>query len=172
LFWDLADQTPEGLLQASGAFVRLLAMVRAHFADGETYETVHAMVLQRLEPLSDSDKMRWNELMWFILSWDWYRRPREEWEKLSAAAVTSQKNVVRQHEVITMSQTMAQEVMAKGEARGVRAVRDILRGLIEDRFGELPATLAQRIETIEDLERLKICTRQVSRVQTLDELQL
>jgi hypothetical protein len=98
------------------------------------------------------------------------------WEKLSAVAIDSQKNGARQHEVKTMSLTMAQEVMAKGEARGeargVRAVRDILRGLIEDRFGELPAALAQRIETIEDLERLKACCLQVYRIQTLDELHL
>jgi hypothetical protein len=62
LFWDLAEHSPEELLSATGEFLQALAVVRAEGEDLPTYQAVFSDVLKRLEPLSESDKMRWRDL--------------------------------------------------------------------------------------------------------------
>jgi hypothetical protein len=63
--------------------------------------------------------------------------------------------------------------MAIGELQGaLKARRDTLRMLLEDKFGPLPLTSIQQIEAINDLDRLKAAIRQVSRIQKLADLQL
>ena len=76
-----------------------------------------------------------------------------------------------------IAQTWEQELVARGaalgEARGeLRARREDLRALLEERFGPLPQGLAERIEATDDLERLRGALRQVLHVQSPDELDL
>jgi hypothetical protein len=62
---------------------------------------------------------------------------------------------------------------ARGEVRGaLRTRREDLRTLLEDRFGTLPAELLQRIEAMDDGERLRSALRQVVKLQSPEELQL
>lgn len=77
---------------------------------------------------------------------------------------------------VTESQQVL-EWMAQGKAEGealgaLQAHRTLLRNLLEDRFGPLPADLLQRIEAMTDLERLGAAIREVYRVQALTDLQL
>ena len=72
-----------------------------------------------------------------------------------------------------MTQTIAEALRAEGEAKGaLRASRKLLRGLLEERFGALPEAVSQRIEATTDLDRLEAAVLQVSRLQSLDDLQL
>src|SRR5205823_1967614 len=81
LFWDLADRTPQELIQAAGEWLAALAVVRAEQAGSEAFEAILREVLQRLEPLSEQDRMRWLDLLWFIISWALRRRPGAERER-------------------------------------------------------------------------------------------
>jgi hypothetical protein len=132
--------------------------------------------LRRLETLSGSDKVRWKELLWFVLSWSLRRRPDEEKDSWKQAVVASQDKADDQAEVLAMSEvawkTWEDAVRERGEASGeLRARRAVLRELLEEKFGPLPDGLIQRIESI-DLDRLRAAIRQVLRVQSLDELAL
>jgi hypothetical protein len=69
----------------------------------------------------------------------------------------------------TIGQTWEQELLAEGE---LRARRQVLKELIEDRFGEVSETLALQIEHTRDPERLRQCIREVWHVQGLSELNL
>jgi hypothetical protein len=61
----------------------------------------------------------------------------------------------------------------KGWKKGaLRACREDVRLVLEERFGPLPEELVQRIEATEDLQRLEACIRQSVHIQSLDELQL
>jgi hypothetical protein len=69
------------------------------------------------------------------------------------------------------------EGRAEGEVRGkalgaVESLREALRDVMIDRFGELSRELVQKIDAIDDVERLKAALRQVHRIDTLEELQL
>jgi hypothetical protein len=66
----------------------------------------------------------------------------------------------------------SQQVLEWQRQSAVKTAREILRTLLEDRFGPLPKKLLQRIEATDDLERLREAVRQVHRLQKLDDLQL
>lgn len=66
-----------------------------------------------------------------------------------------------------------QELLGRGEARGhVREYRGNLRMLLEERFGPVPEALAQQIEALEDLERLRALFRRALQINSLSELRL
>jgi hypothetical protein len=69
----------------------------------------------------------------------------------------------------SIGQTWEQEVFARGQ---LTACRENLRAFLEARFGTLPEDLLRRIETADDLERLRDCIRQVGRITSLEQLQL
>jgi hypothetical protein len=173
VFWDLAGRTPRELLDAVGEFSKVLAVVRAEREDSATYLAVFEEALQRLELLSGQDKMRWRELVWLIVSWGWHRRPRQEWQPLLAAALASQTHVAHQQEVKAMSETLlksyAEEVFEEGQ---LHAYRQMLRRLLERRFGPLPVDLARRIETASDLKRLQACIDEVYQIPGLSAMDL
>jgi hypothetical protein len=69
--------------------------------------------------------------------------------------------------------SVVNEWIAMGEAKGeLKSCRVLLRDLLEERFGPLPAAVRQRIEAAEDLEQLRAAIRQALRLQSLDQLQL
>jgi hypothetical protein len=115
------------------------------------------------------------------LTWALWRRPVGERAILLAAAQSSQENLVHRQEVHTVGQTIAEALIAEGEARGreqgeaigaLRTSRRILQRVLVQRFGPLPATILQRIEAAEGPERLQACIEHVSALQSLEDLAL
>ena len=190
LFCDLAEWTPEALLGMAGSFLKALAIVRAERSDSATFRRVFEEVARQLEELHDRDKMRWYELLRLVLSWGLYRRAATEKDDLVAAARDSQRNAEDRLEVETMSDVLlqtwpekvAEEARARGLAEGIAEglaegiaegqllkSREILRRLLEKRFGSLPQALARQIESSFDGEALQAGIDQVVEIRSLDE---
>jgi hypothetical protein len=134
-------------------------------------------VLRRLEGLSEAERVRWHDLLWFVLSWGLRRRPGRERRRLLETARSSQAGVEHREDVRQMSetieQTWEQEMLEQGATRGqIREARNLLRLYLEERFGALSEEVAQQIEAIDDLERLRGLFRQALRVTSLAELEL
>mgnify|MGYP007135524777 CR=1 FL=1 len=127
-------------------------------------------MLERLQRLSDTNPVRWHGLSWFVLSWALRRRPSAETEALLATAQRSQVNARRRQEVRKMSETIIrtrdQEMLAQGQ---LCEARSVLRTVLDKRFGPLPEGVAQRIQTIEELERLRQLFSQGLEVTSLAE---
>ncbi len=173
LFWDLAERDPEELVRQAAAWLQALAVVRLQDADAATFRRMMCAVERQWNDLSLRDRQRWRELMRFILAWAHRRRPPEEYTDLLADAVAAQAEASQQQEVQTMTQTIAEWLHEKGRAEGALITsREMLRNLLERRFGSLPEDLRQRIETATDLDRLKACIYQVYDLTSLDELPL
>jgi hypothetical protein len=163
------------LLASSGEWLPALAVVRAEREEVGTFRDVFAEVMRRLEPLRHSERLRWEDLMWFLVSWAYRRRPGEEKKDLVATATARLDSVAVKEEVEKMStkveQTWEQELLQRGDSRGsLRTAREFLRDLLEDSFGPLPEAWAQRIESIEDVELLRRWGRRVKHIKSLDEL--
>src|SRR5207245_1599202 len=82
-------------------------------------------------------RMRWHDLLWFVLSWALRRRPGAEREELLEAARSSQMDLKHREEVAALSETVGvtweHELVARGEARGrLEALRENLRLLLEE----------------------------------------
>jgi hypothetical protein len=73
----------------------------------------------------------------------------------------------------TIEQTWEQELLARGQAHGqIREARSALRTLLEERLGSLPESVIQRLEAIDDLERLRQLFRRGLQGASLAELDL
>jgi hypothetical protein len=177
VFPDLAGKTPAEWLQAAGEWLNALALVRADDAEAEAFGALLEQVLRRLEGLAERDRVRWYELVRFTLVWALYRRPGPEREQLIAAAQASQTNVERQKEVQAVGMTIAEalkaEGMAEGQAKGrLEDAREMLQGLLEEKFGPVPEAIRLRIQATTDLARLHAAARGVLHLGSLEQFDL
>lgn len=185
IFWEVAAESAEDLCESRREFIAAMALIRAEREDGDSYRRIYAEVLKRIEPLCQSDRHRWKELLGFVLEWSLRRRPRNERPEFRAIAVDRHRDAERKREVQEMNATlevgMDKEIFDRGVAQGV--AQGVARGeiqarradvmlLLEDRFGPIPSELRRQIDAIEDPTRLAAVLRQIIRIRSLTELQL
>jgi predicted transposase YdaD len=97
--------------------------------------------------------------------------------------------VARQKEVQAVGMTIAEALKAEGKAEGraegkaegraegkaegrLDNARELLQGLLEEKFGALPEAVRQRIQAASDLARLNAAVRGVLHLGSLEQLQL
>ena len=172
LFWNLADQTPEALLQTGEAWLQALAVIRPRMSRRRRFGPVFTEAVARLKAAWPYH-VRWYDLMRIVLTWMWWRRPRAEHAQLEAATEASLPETAFKQEIQTMNRKLGKTVPEIAMEEGqLLARRETLRTLLEDRFGQLPEALIQRIEATTDFDRLRNAIRQVYRVQGIEEIQL
>jgi hypothetical protein len=173
LFWDVAERSPEELLETTSELLTTLAVVRAEEADEATFRAVFARVLSRLEALSERERVRWHDLLWFVLSWAMRRRPGDEQADLLRSARGSQADVARQEEIEKMAKAIGQsweeELLERGR---VETLRENLLWNLEQRFGTLSEGVVARIRSTQAVDRLRAAFRQSLDVTSPEELEL
>lgn len=177
LFLDLGPRTPEDLLAMAGRWFNSLAVVRADSEEADAFREVLQEALRRLEALAEADRPRWRELLHFVLQWALYRRPGEERAVLIQSAKASQQNALAQQEVQAMGQTIAEALIAEGEAKGraegrLEEARDWLRVAMEAKFGPLPNHILDQIQTATDHQRLRSAFKRLPQWSSLDAFRL
>jgi Putative transposase, YhgA-like len=177
IFWNLADQTPEALLNSGMEWLQTLAVIRAESAEAVEFRAVYEEAVGRLGDLRGRDKVRWYDLMRIVLTWAAWRRPRAEQPALWAAVEASQADPEYRQEVRIMTQTAVEawieEGMAKGLAQGeLLTSRKLLRELLEKQFGPLPTVLLEQIAGMNDAEKLQMAFRQALDLENLADLKL
>jgi len=81
------------------------------------------------------------------------------------------KEALKERNMLQSQQVL--EWQAEGEARGrIQSLREVLRNLLEDRFGALPEVVLGRINSAEDVSQLASAVRQAYKIQSPDELPL
>jgi hypothetical protein len=172
--WDLAATTPRELLEQTSDWFRALAVVRAERLERAEFQAVYHEALHGLEALAEQERMRWTDLVQFIISWALRRRPRDEENELRRLAVESQASRKRKQEMERMSETVSQTweewVLQRGITQG--EVAEALLVVLEERFGKLPAKLVKKIKATADLHKLRSAHRQALHVESPDELLL
>jgi hypothetical protein len=165
--------------------------VRAEREDGERFRIVLAEALRRIEGISDTEHVRWHELLHFLVSWAVRRRPGEERPEWQQAAVNSQRSRRHRQEVERMAQVawrsyeeemeekVAQaaaqataQAVAHAAAAAVRARRQDVMALIRRRFGSVPDSIQQKIERCDDPAALQSALVQVYEVSSPEDLPL
>jgi hypothetical protein len=130
-------------------------------------------VLRRLEGLSQRERMRWHDLLHFVLSWALRRRPSGEQSEILETAQNSQEDVGHREEIERLGkmigQSWEQELLARGQ---ILAQRKDLQALLEERFGAVPEAVAARIEAADDPDRLRNALRRAIRIASPEELEL
>lgn len=172
LFFDLAERTPDDLLQTVAHWLPALAVVRAEEAPRERFQAVLTEVLRRLAALHDAEPLRWGELLRFVLSWGIRRRPHDEQQTVYEAVRASHEQAELRQEMEQMTQTIKrtweqevwaralqtgkEEGLAEGQAKGrAEEARALLLRQGRKRFGEPDAATVAALEAIADLPRLE-----------------
>jgi hypothetical protein len=179
-FCDLAERQPETLLQSADAWWQAMAVVRAEWADATEFTRVLGEALRHLEPQAQDDRVGWQQLVKTMLYWGLFRRPQADHAHILASVRGCMANAELQREVETMAgqmqQNYEQELLARGEARGVARgelnyCRKMVRKALEKRFDPLPEEVLQRIANAE-LAALEAVLDRAETIGSLDELRL
>jgi hypothetical protein len=175
VFWDLAEQSPDALLQAAGAWTQAMAVVRSANADEAVFAQRYADVLHRLEPAHGQDPVRWHELLWFLLSYAVRQRPAQEHANLFNLATSSQTAVAVQEEVRTMEQAVRERWIDWAERHysqlgAARALREALLYQGRDKFGEPGPEIEAAVAALSDVERLHRIMRRLAHAGTWQQL--
>jgi hypothetical protein len=172
-FYDLADHSPQELLAASSALLEALAVVRAERAEVAEFQGILAEALRRVTATAGQERVRWSELVRFMLSWAARRRPHQEQAELRALVEAEVRNRPLPEEVLPMSQQVFQTNEEYLRQQGaLHNSRQLLQALLQDRFQQVSPELLRRIELEENLDRLRECIRQVHKVTSPEELHL
>jgi hypothetical protein len=165
VFWNLSERTAEALLRGP-AWMQLMAVVRATDEEREVYERVLTEAFRHLGPVNVSNSVRWSRLFRAILSYSRFRRPEDEWPEIQKIA--DREYPTHAEEVRTMFKTITQ---ADEERGAIKQARTSLRLFLEGRFGTLPEEITQRIEALDELDKLNGATRLASQIGKLDDFQ-
>jgi hypothetical protein len=182
LFWELGQHSADELLDSGDAWQQVLAVLRAQGEPRpEDFERVFVEAMRRTEDLANRDHVRWCDLINIMLSWARARRPRQERDALQAAAEAAVTDANRKKEVRIMGKTIAEaeyeegrlKGLSEGETKGALATRRAdLRDLLTDRFGPLPESVNQAIDSVTDVNRLATAFRKALRLENLADLEL
>lgn len=171
LFWNLADYTPEQLLNSGAPWMQMLSVLRVERAEAEAFHRVFTEAAKRLAELQGREEVRWHDCLRVILTYASWRRPPGEAKELEDIVLKT--NPRRKKDVRKMIQSIADDLMEKGRAEGaLQTHRDNLRDLLLRKFRKLPKKILQRIETCTDIERLKTALGRVLDWKSVDEFDL
>lgn len=179
LFWNLADYTPEQLLNSGAPWLQMLSVLRVERAEATVFHSVLEAAAKRLADLQGREEVRWHDCLRVILTYASWRRPPGEAKELENIALTT--NPTRKEKVREMIQTIAEELIERGRTEGraegraeaeLQTHRVTLRDLLLRKFRQLPDEILQRIETCTDVERLKAALRRLLDWKSVDEVDL
>jgi hypothetical protein len=170
IFWNLSEHPAEELLMA-GPLMQLLAVMRVGEEETAVFQDVLRRASANLASLAGPQVVRWQELIHGLLSYTTWRRPEAELAAL--VSVVQQTNPGKDREVSAMAETMAEHLMQQGATQArLEDRRSAIRAFLQDKFGELPEPVLQRIASCADLERLWAALRQAPYLEKLEDLKL
>ncbi len=180
---DLTQFDPAELVQRPEALWQALAVVRGEQAERDAFFALFQQALQRLEPVAGIDRPRWDQLQRLVLYWTYYRRSKADRLQALNLALSTQAGVLLRQEIDDMTKQLEmsyeQELILESKKKGreeattemVDQQREILRGLIKERFTTIPEAVLQRIVAA-DKAKLDTALKQILRVHSPEELPL
>jgi Putative transposase, YhgA-like len=179
LFWELATHPAEELLNGRAAFLQALTILKADDSELADAERLFGEVFQRIDPLHETGRGRWAEMLHFLMGWAHHKRPAGERPSWHSLAVQLQTTADRKREIESMGMTIAESIFQEGRQEGWQKGREegklqqtqaILNRLARRRFNLSDETVRSAIERIVDVDRLEHMTERVGDVVSLEEL--
>lgn len=172
LFWEIGNESVEGLLGSEDAFLQVMAMVRAEDAEQAEALRVYRELLAKLAGLRITNAARWTHLLRFALGWVIHRRPKDERAEWFQVTEENQNDVLAKEEIRNMGQSIAQSYVEEGFQRGLEqgreqgleqgrergrteALRANINAIGRKRFGDPHPDTDAAMQSISDLGRLQ-----------------
>ena len=157
LFWDLADHSAKELASEND--------------DVAAFGPVFEDAVRALNPLYNTDRTRWYDMLRTVVAWAERRRPKPERQKWLEAAEANQPTPEQKSEVHVMSQTIGEAILEEGMVKGaIDQTRRLLLRTARKRFGEPDQVVTDAINAITDLGRLEALYDRIEFVASWSEL--
>jgi hypothetical protein len=170
LFLNLSN-LPAKKLETAGGFGWVLRLVQERQKRREEFQALLPRVIQGLEKMPATERMRWLELLSYIQALVYHERNPAEHSSLRQEIETSVQTDQLRQEVFAMEKTIASELQRKGRKEGeIRARRHILLDQLRERFGALPEATVAAITSSKNIQELNTWLRRFAKAETLEEI--
>src|SRR5207244_12927008 len=130
-------------------WLKFLAVVRSEADDAAAFGPVFVDAVRALNPLYNTDRARWYDMLRTVLAWAERRRPEAERQAWRETAQSNQPTLEQQTEVSAMGRTIGEAILEEGMAKGaVNQTRRLLLRAAQKRFGEPDTTVVEAINAI------------------------
>ncbi len=171
LVWELANHSADELLHTHEAFLQALAIFKADDAELVEAERLFRGIYREIDPLHETSRVRWQDLLGLLLGWAHNRRPGNERKAWHDLAIGLQTNAERRREIESMGMTIAQSIRQEGRNEGlIEGTQASLLRFGRKRFGQPDEATMTAIHAIADLDRLERMTDRIDDVKTWSEL--
>ncbi len=146
-FWDLAAKSPHELLNSTHTWLKALAVPRAGGEDSVSFSAVLNEAIKQLSALGGQSKIRWYDLLNFMLSWTVKLRPEMERDQIVETVRHGKHLPPVLQETQNMLQTIADAWVEEGLEKGMEIGREegreegLSRGLIIGHIQSLESQL-------------------------------
>ena len=167
LFWELSKHSPDELLNAESAFLQVLTVVRMEDEERAEFGRFFQETLGRLNPLQETNRVRWTQMVQLIYGWVYHRRPRAERQQWIDLGAYTQEDEIRREELKAMARAMGKTIYEEGMED---ALRRTLLAQGRKRFGEPEPEVLLALQEIDDLARFDRMTVRLLEVSSWAEL--
>lgn len=167
LFINLPEIAAETLESQGGFFGSVLRLVQQRRSRPREFQQLLNRVVQHLETMPDAERLRWLELLSYIMALVYHVREPSERPSLQKTIESSVQTDGHRQEVYEMRRTIADELEEKG---ALKSRRQTLIRQMKRRFGDVPAAVSTTIQATDDPEQLDEWLDLVVTAKTLDDL--
>ena len=173
LFFNLKATNSEQIVAEGHPFGWVLHVIQKEYATKEEFAEALKLAVSNLDKLPEEERNQWEKLMYYLVLLIFHRRDTEEQPELLSALNETVKDHKRREEVSKMGRTAAQALIEEGEVRGALRTRqeDLLEFML-GKFGSIPQGIESRIQSIQDVDRLKTLIRKVIHASSIDEIDI
>jgi ElaB/YqjD/DUF883 family membrane-anchored ribosome-binding protein len=158
-FLNLREMAPATLTQEGGIFGHLLWLLRERKTDAATFRRTLEAVLAKLERMGQAERVRWSELLSYVLALVYHARSGAEQQPLRAVVDSAVQTDQHRQEYTKMTKTIADVMKDEGRQEGkqegeLTARQEILLRHLRKRFKKVPRRVEARIAATTDLQEL------------------
>jgi hypothetical protein len=163
---------PTAQLESAGGYLGwVLELVQRRQAQAEEFRPLLRRVVEHLERMSVSERLRWLELLSYIQALVYHDRADAEREGLRELIVASVRTDNDRREVAVMGRTIAEALRDEGRREeAVRSRQQTLLRQLRTKFGKVPKATEKIIAATDDVARLDAWLDQILAATTIAEV--
>ena len=175
LLLDVKRETDETLLKSDHPFGWLLTVLKQEFADTGAFIEAVLRLGDRLRTCPSAEASLWKQAIYYLYLLIFYRRPIEEQSALERIVSENHPFLELSDEEKRLMQSMAEHYLQQGIEQGIEqgemlTKREDILKLLQLRFRNVPAPLAEKIRTLDNRNQLEALFEKAATSPTLAEL--
>jgi hypothetical protein len=167
LFINLPVVPAETLEAEGGFFGWVLRLIQQRKSRPREFQRLLNRVVQHLETMPAAERLRWLELLSYVMALVYHVREPSEWPGLQKTIEASVQTDEHRQEIFEMKRTIADELKEEG---AIKNSQETLIRQLKRRFGDVPDEVTSSIRATHDAEQLNAWLDQVVTAETLNEV--